>query len=310
MISTILLTLTFTTSTFAWVVIAETNRVDGLSMTASTDSNLEFSLDGITWTSNLDTNILGDIIKDLSFIDLSSMDGINFISKPDGSNDMIYPNKNYFTLELLVRTTTRYRDVYLINNVSKSITYGDTPNQGTFITSQGVSFRSSVDFQYDVDDYRNAGVPYMYYAKDAMRISIIEVKTSNPYDTRDDSQLKKIIFDPSENEHRGFGKPYGSISYYNSVRLDLIDIPNEIPNTLYKLTTFSSPNKYQPDNENSKVLTLIQTDSFDDEDKRYYQGKMLINIWLEGFDADSFDAIFRDTLKIQLEFQSAQSIVI
>lgn len=304
----ILLTLTFTTATFAWVSMGETNRVDGLSLTAATDSNLEFSLDGVNWTSNLNSESLQEIVKDLSFIDLSSIDGKNFISKPDGNTDMIYPNKNYFTLELFVRTTTRYRDVYLINNISNDVSFDAPPTSGTFITSRGVTFRSSVDFLYDIGEIRNAGVPYTYYAKDAMRISIIELKTENPYDTRTESELNRFIFDPTGNEHRGFGKPYGSISYYNAVRYDLISIPNQIPKTLYELTSFNSLNKYEPDNTNSRVLRLIQTDNFKDEYRRYYEGKMLINIWLEGFDADSFDSIFRDTIKIQLEFQSALSI--
>ena len=304
----ILLTLTFTTATFAWVSMGDTNRVDGLSLTAATDSNLEFSLDGINWTSNLDEESLGDIIKELSFIDLSSIDGVNFISKPDGNTDMIYPNRNYFTIELHVRTTTRYRDVYLVNNVSNDIDFDNTPDRGTFITSEGITFRSSVDFLYDVDEIRNQGVPFNYYAKDAMRISVIELKTDNPNDTREERELNRFIFDPSENEHRSFGKPYGAISYYNAVRLDLIDVPSVIPETIYQLTTFSGLNKYQPDNTNSRALNLIQTDNFDADSKRYYEGKMLINIWLEGYDADSFDSIFRDKLKIQLEFQSALPI--
>lgn len=304
----ILLSLTFTTATFAWVSKADTNRVDGIGLNASTNSNLEFSIDGVNWTSDMNLGSISGLIENLSFIDLSSVDGKNFTSRPDGSSDMIYPNINYFSIELFVRTTTRYHDVYLVNNISNQVNFDDTPNRGTFITSRGVTFRSSVDFQYDVDDYRLSGIPYVYYAKHAMRISMTELKTDNPNDLRSSEELSHFIFDPSENEHRGFGKSYGSISYHNAVRYDLIDIPSLIPNTTYSLTKFSNPNKYVPEDTTSRIMKLIETDEYNSTNDVYYKGKVLINIWLEGFDADAFDAIYNDDLKIRLEFQSAESI--
>ena len=307
-LSMILLTLTFTTATFAWVSMAETNRVDGLGITASTDSNLEFSLDGINYTSKIDATVLENLIKDLAFLDLSTQDGINFISKPNGIKDFVIPNKTYFSVELFVRTTTRYTDVYLVNNVSNQANFDNPPERGTYIISKGVSFRSSVDFLYDIDEIRLAQIPYMYYAKDAMRISIQELNTDNPNDSRLPEQMNVFIFDPSENEHRGYGKPYGAIDYFNTVRYEYIDIPTKIPNTLYALTTFSSPNKYVPDNTNSRIMSLVITDNVDSRNIPYYEGKFKLNIWLEGFDADSFDSVYNDIVKIQLEFQSALPI--
>lgn len=304
----ILLTLTFTTATFAWVSMAETNRVDGIQITMKQGSNLEFSLDGVNYSSQLNAELLAEQIKNLAFLDLSSMDGENFISKPNGINDFVFPNQTYFSLELFVRTSTRYHDIYLVNNVSNDYSFNNPPVRGTYILSEGVTFRSSVAFQYDIDDYRFENIPYTYYAKDAMRISVVEKKTDNPNDFRTDSELSRIIFDPTENENRGYGKPYGSVDYFNKVRYEWLNIPTVVPRTLYKLTTFSSPNSYLPDNTDSRVARLIITDNVDDRNRPYYQGKILVNVWLEGWDADAFDAIFRDTVKVQLEFQGALPI--
>ena len=56
-------------------------------------------------------------------------------------------------------------------------------------------------------------------------------------------------------------------------------------------------------NDNSKIMTLITTDKTDEDDRTYYEGKVTIRIWLEGWDADMFDGVFRDNLKIQLMFK-------
>ena len=311
-LSMILLSLTFTTATFAWVSKADTNRVDGLQINLKQDSFLEFSLDGINWSSEITTAQINQIWQDGRLMDLTSTDGINFIGNRIQLVDAELnfegiPNVNYISLELYVRTVTRYQNVYLVNNVSATSTYDSPPEQGTFVLSKGVTFRSPVTFNLGPDDIVFENETRTYFAKDAIRISLTELKTDNPLDTRDDSELSSFMYDPTENPDRGYAKNYGGVDYLRKSKQVFIQLPNTPQQVIDTLSSFDD-NPYKPLDTKSKVASLIITDQFDSENRPYYLGKFRLNIWVEGWDADSFDAIYEDTLLFRFEFQSAESI--
>ncbi|MBM7453324.1 hypothetical protein JN09_000649 [Acholeplasma morum] len=304
-ISMTLLVITLATSTFAWVAIATSNRIDGISMKANLDSNLEFSLDGLTYKNEITTEQINSIIKDAKLMDFTSKDGLMFTSTPvpfvnaDLNFDAV-ANKNYMSIELYVRTTsTRYTDLYLINNVSSNISYDNLPKSGTYVTSRGVNFRSPVTFQYGPSQTVLEGETRTYYAKDSIRVALIEV----PMDGKD--PIPKFIWDPSGNPERGYGKPYGGVDYIKQYHKLNFDLPNDSQDVINNLTSFTSLNAYKPDNENSKILSLHKTDIMDSDGRYYSVGKFRINIWIEGWDADAFDAVFNDQIMMQFEFMTA-----
>lgn len=312
-LSMILLTLTFTTATFAWVSMAETNRVDGIQISMNQGSNLEFSLDGINWSNEITTAQINQIWNGAKLLDLTSTDGITFIGNrlPLLGSDLTFegiPNENYIALELFVRTTTRFNHVYLVNNISSSVTYDSAPSRGTYITSKGVAFRSPITYLYGPEDTVFENETRTYYAKDAIRVSVVEMKTDNPLDTRDTSELARFIYDPSENPTRGYGKPYGSTDYLSKSKLIHINLPTESQEVIERLTVFNPDFEYQPLDSNSKVAELIVTNTVNEQDRPYYMGKFLLNIWIEGWDADTFDAIYADSLLFRFEFQGALPI--
>lgn len=307
-LSMILLTMTFTTATFAWVSMAETNRVDGLGITASTDSNLEFSLDGVNYSSKITKSMLDDILKDLILEDLTSDDGLMFYSNHSKTETQAKPNRNYIYLEIFVRTNNRYTDLYLVNNLTNEVDFDNLPDSGTFVSSKGVEFRSSIDYEYAPGEMRFSMVPYTYYAKDAIRFAFNEIKLDNPNDTREEAQLNSFIFDPTENPDRGYGKPYGAIDYVNKTKVLNIKVPTSVPETLYSLSQFSRLNPYISLDTSSRVAKLQLTDQVDYNNKPLYLAKFSISIWLEGYDADMFDPIYNDALMFQLEFRTALPI--
>ena len=304
----ILLTLTFTTATFAWVSMAETNRVDGIQITVSQNSNLEFSLDGINYSSKITKSMLDDILKDLILEDLTSDDGLMFYSNHYKTETQAKPNRNYIYLEFYVRTNNRYTDLYLVNNLTNQVEFDNLPDSGTFVASKGVEFRSSIDYEYAPGEMRFSMVPYTYYAKDAIRFAFNEIKLSNPNDTRLESELNSFIYDPTENPERGYGKPYGAISYVNKTKVLNVKVPTTVPDTLYKLSEFSVNNPYIPLDTSSRIVKMYRTEEVDFENKVLYQGKFALSIWLEGFDADMFDPVYNDTLMFQFEFRTATPI--
>ena len=185
----------------------------------------------------------------------------------------------------------------------KVLDYLVPPKDGTYVISKGIEFKAKFRFLYDVNEYIEAGETKTFYAKDAMRIAFIEEKVDDILDARREDELIKYIYDPSEEEHRGYGKEYGSLYYYNLLKDENLEIPTEIPETRYSLSTFANYNPNVALNDNSKIMTLITTNEFDQYERRYYEGKVTIKIWLEGWDADMFDGVYRDNVKIQLMFK-------
>ena len=306
-ISMILLVVTLTTSTFAWVEMAETNRVDGFNMSASTDSNLEFSLDGVNFYNTIKKEQLNILLENVYLEDLTSFDGTTFYSNHSFTEMYAYPNVNYISIILDIRTNTRYTDVYLVNNISKEVNFGYS-GVGTYVLSKGITFTSSVEYEFSPSEIRFPGETHLYYAKDAIRVSFTEMTTSSELDTRDDKELNKFIFDPSGDIERGYGKVYGNISYVNATHVYNIQPPTQIPDTIYELTSFDKYNSYQPLDTSSRVARLIDSGMVDENGKKISIGKVMLNVWLEGYDADMFDAIYKDILQIQFEFQSALPI--
>lgn len=312
-LSMILLTLTFTTATFAWAVMGEVNRVDGFQITMNQGSNLEFSLDGINWSNEITTAQINEIWRGARLMDLTSLDGNNFIGNrlPLVNAELNFvgvPNKNYVSLELYVRTISRYHNLYLVDNVSSTENFVNPPQRGTYVLSKGVTFRSPVTFNLGPNDIVFENEIRTYFAKDAIRISLTELKTENPLDTRDNSELDSFIYDPSENPERGYAKSYGSVDYLIVSKSIFIELPTVNQPVIDTLSNFSPDNPYIPLDTKSRVATLIVTDQIDGQNRPYYLGKFRLNVWIEGWDADAFDAIFKDTLLFRFEFRTAQSI--
>lgn len=303
LLSIILLVITFGTSTYAWVTISTTNRVDALGINATLGNRLEISIDGTNYFNELSGEMIMNQIKKVRFTDVTSFDGINFEKNIQHQVKEAVVNEDYIEMALYFRTSSQYRNVYLIDNVSESADYLVPPKDGTYVISKGIEFKAKFRFLYDVNEYIEAGETKTFYAKDAMRIAFIEEKVDDILDARRDEELIKYIYDPSEEEHRGYGKEYGSLYYYNLLKDENLEIPTEIPETRYSLSTFANYNPNVALNDNSKIMTLITTDKTDEYDRTYYEGKVTIRIWLEGWDADMFDGVYRDNVKIQLMFK-------
>jgi hypothetical protein len=136
----------------------------------------------------------------------------------------------------------------------------------------------------------------------------VEVKDeANPFERRGEDELSSFIFDPSGNPERGYGKPYGAFAYFRAKRKENITIPEVVPEVRYELTKFSAADPYVPFSPTSKVIRLIETVDKNDAGKTYYRGILIVNIWLEGWDADCFASIVRDSIKIQLKFKSGKT---
>jgi hypothetical protein len=294
----------FGTVTYAWITISTVNNIEGLYLSASTGDELEISLDGFHFSQTLDTESLAALIESQSLSDVTTLDGINFHTGGLKPLDIAYPNRDYLSFELWFRTVEKQRDVYLIDNVSDHASY-DISINGTYVVSKGIQWESNISFINgpESSDIVFKGNKNTYYAKDAIRIGFEEL-IDQPYDQRELNELNHFIFDPSQNPQRGYATRYGAYNYFINMTNKSITLPEEKPNTIYELSKPLEDNPYIADNQNSLISNLQPTGLYNQEGKEVYQSKIRVNIWIEGWDADAFDAILKDYIKIQLQFKS------
>lgn len=274
--------------TLAWINLPKINSVDDISFSVKINTTLDISLDGINYNTEISNSEISKVLKEVVFKDITSSDGLTFTNSEYSKDKKdIVANKDYISLDIHFRTKSERAKVYLANNLTRDkMNYQDKNTTDTFIISRGVYFTPAHSYHHSETEIRNSNNTYLYYGSDAIRISTVDLNDNN----------KTKIFDLSENEQRGFGKNYGASDYYYQNTGVLVKAP-EPPNVIYGLSKFDENNNANSDK--SLITTLIK-----EEGTEYYKGIVRFNIWMEGFDADSFQAIANDLIKIQLIFKN------
>lgn len=302
-------TFAFVQATFAWISIATQNTLEGMKMELASDSGIEVSLNGKDFYPNISGADLKKEVGNLvNLTHITSTDGINF-SKDFFSPKVAVGNKDYITFTLWFRTTlptTKY--LFLIDNINDKVTYDEALIKnfdGTYVVSEGTTWVSTATFD-NGDNIVKIGESGKYHASDAIRISFVEENVDknllNDEDLRKDLKVK--IYDPSEDESRGYGVEIGSYNLMKTINGNVISLPTSKPNTVYSLSEFKNP--YQAYNDSSLVSSFIEGKEINGVS--YWYTKITINIWLEGWDADCFDAIFEDKVLIHLKFRGSNLV--
>ncbi len=297
LIALIMIGFTLTTSVYAWFSVSRTGMIEGLEMGVGLDDDLMLSLDGATYHKELTNDMIIPYIgENPNLSSITSSNGYEFYKGPISSaKAQVKSDYISFTIYFKVvsdnpNVDAHHKYVYLANK--RSPTYQDSNVKGTYITSQGKNWISPITFD-NGSKIVNSGESGMYYSKDAIRISAV-----------DSSNQLRFIYDPSNNPERGFGRTFGAYDYYQK-RLGIsLDIPDDLPDVTNVLTQFSL---LQDDIALEKVSLVEDLILVSNQAGVYeYRGFATINIWLEGWDADCFDSILADSLKIKLSFKSAR----
>jgi hypothetical protein len=293
---------------YAWVSLATINNIDGIGLTASAGDDLQISVDGEIFYNSLPTSEIRDIFENISLYDATTLNNVYFQTGGLRGDDEAIRNFHYVSFDLWFRTTRPERAIYLYNNVNDLVDYYNYEVLGTFVVSRGVYWMSNETFFNGplTEDTVNIGSINQYYASDALRIGIKElIDDRNSLDQRSEEDLQNLIYDPSENYARGYGVSFGMLSYFNKRSGMYLFPPTTFPNTTYRLSVMDPQNPYQALDNESQIATLQETEFISEEERTYYQAKVRINIWVEGWDADAFDAIGDDQIRIQLQFKLA-----
>jgi hypothetical protein len=293
---------------YAWVSLATINNIDGIGLTASAGDDLQISVDGEIFYNSLPTSEIRDIFENISLYDATTLNNIYFRTGGLRGDDEAIRNFHYVSFDLWFRSTRPERAIYLYNNVNDLVDYYNYDVLGTFVVSRGVYWMSNETFFNGplTEDTVHIGSINQYYASDALRIGVKElIDDKNPLDQRGEEDLQNLIYDPSENNARGYGVSFGMLSYFNKRSGMYLFPPTTFPDTRYRLSLMDPQNPYQALDNDSHIATLQETEFISEEERTYYQAKVRINIWVEGWDADAFDAIGDDQIRIQLQFKLA-----
>ena len=297
LVTFVLTVVTLTTSTAAWITLPKRSRVDNIQFSIIKDTRLQISFDGINYYDEINEEIIKMYLPELFSYDYTSIDGIHFVSINDREKERYISFDFYFRAERSAANC-----IYLVDNVSNQYTFDqlDTFINGTYAISNGILWTPNIEFDNGYGDVVRKNETRTYYADDAIRISFVEQNVSNEHlqiiDNR--TEYSSFIFDPSEDETRGFGEPFGAFDYYQKNTHKTLTIPNEKPNTLYHLSKFDKESK-KVNNANSLVATMQQGL---ENNYPYKYAKVHVNIWFEGWDPDCIDGVTRDIVKLQFKF--------
>ena len=291
------------TTTFAWFSIAQDATVGDLSMSISGGQELLVSLDGVNFFDNLTSEEIQKAFgENVSITNVTTTD-LDVYHSSYSYDQLSLANKDYITFDLWFKTNDALcNGLFLTNNLTPTYNYETAKNEslrGTYCFSKGVEYTNPVDFQYSESELRTANTKATYYAADAMRIGIkelnVDVVELNEVDTRE--ELQKFIYDPSEDEERGFGSIYGALDLLKK-RLDgSVTPPVQKPDTKYQLSMMEY-NYYATSNASHCATFQQGTDGA-------FYAKVRVSIWCEGWDADCLDGILNDHVLVQLYFRCA-----
>lgn len=293
--------LAFSQATFAWITMSNEAMLDNAQLNVITETGFYVSLDGKNFYEKLSKEDLEKIIgKRPKLYNVTSLDGINFFTK---QGEEVKAKNNYISFDLWFKTNdSTCKELFLVDNISDKVVYnsiGIEKYDGTFVVSKGVNWVSDIDFSYGEENIKKGSIG-SYYAANAIRIAIIEENLESDFGVSEKEELLSLVYDPSENEKMGYGVQTGAFDYY-SKRMKKLEVPQEFPNTRYSLTTFKNP--YEARNDDSMCAKFQKV--IGEGGIPSYMTKVKVNIWIEGWDADCFNAIFADDVMIQLKFMGS-----
>ncbi|NLK17627.1 MAG: hypothetical protein GX304_03770 [Clostridiales bacterium] len=279
------------TSTYAWLSMNSTSTIEGFNIDIGNNRKLLISFTGeegsykaYMTSADIQDYLAGKYGEDFSLYPAQSADGIA-ISGLGGEE------ASYISF-----------DLYFQSNVKSDI-YLDANPDATYVRSSrksgsGVGYvRAWKDIpagSYGQHGHIQSGQEIVAHAKDAVRISFM-------------GQEGAVIWYP--NPHTGYNKDINlhdepgfepknlALDYLNEVYGYSLAVPE------YYLNKNFSTNFYNPEAGNYIITDKLLSLEYDEE-KEAYCGRLIVNIWLEGWDGDCFDSITEDILTIGMQFNS------
>jgi hypothetical protein len=267
------------TTTFAWISMTNTAKIDNFNATVGAGEGIEMSLDGTAFHSTLTEEIIHDYLfervgasyPNFKYKAVTSENGIVLLG---------YDNQTavgYLEFDLTFRTPTgETPDVYWAGASVTSIGKPWTPDT-SFINAKGISLTPLSGSS-------------TYYVSDACRISV-------------QGDLNTIVFENpeigtntvlGEKINNDLSNSNGAVDYYKKKNAGSAPA---LANSVNVHATVSSD-----EDLNDLPLLTLHDAAEAGQDLNFNYGKVTIRIWIEGWDPDCFNSVLADVMSVQLVF--------
>ena len=316
--SVILVLITLTASTFAWLSLAMTNYVDNLHFMVSNGGEFKMTIgdpkkksiqEFTNWSESINVE---DYLSYVNLANVTSRNGRDFQNRSGTKADYnaYVEIPLYFKVENVPESYGVFKHVGIyLGDYLENPSYDEAVNgtlNGSYIVSRGVTKTAGYEYRNRYGEIVSPGTNGIYYAHDAMRISVCPVEFDNintMHLDRDYVSEGKII-DLSKEPQYGYANkademyqtPRGAISYEmveETYDIETVDIPETAPVTY----------GYADDGEQPILLELTEVI---EGDQKVYYGKCYVYVWLEGWDVDCYDVVLKDIIYVGLNFRVKQ----
>lgn len=304
-------------TTFAWFTLTSTAKIDNFEANLTSGEGIEISIDGRSYVSSLS---LGEIALQLARLDdyaNLTLSGFEFDAvttenghtmrtfDPDnvGQYMSVTRNTTYIEFPLWFRSPTEDATVHLLNSTAISSTAKSWAVDTTF-NYTGYGSSTTV----------NSGTFLPVYAANALRFSFEEYGTATIPTTGTDlptsvQQENRDLATSVYELQPLIGDTAGNTS--NILLGDGSSLTNASPGMLDYFMKKSGKDlldTYHGDAENNPlvlptpVAKSYEFATLDQASGGYFHKMVMVRIWIEGWDPDSFDSILGAPLAVELQF--------
>ena len=270
-------------TTFAWFTLTNTAKVSQFKIDVTSAAGIELSVVNGVWGSTID----GSVIEGLSGVSgarltavttstgTSGFTTLNSLLE-NGTYDITTPaaaGSHYVEFTIKVRSREISKNIYI-------------DSTATDITSTGKTWQPDTSFTIDGTPITQETDPFNVYASSSARMSFAGANT--------------VIYEDTSLGTSGmsFDWTKGALNYYAAK----MNYTNPIA-----ITPVVTP--YTVKEVGVAEGTVIATTANALDDDGWSETTIVVRIWLEGWDAECYNAIFSDTLQITIGFTTVKPIV-
>jgi len=278
------------TTTFAWFTLTNVAEVQAFEADVTAGEGIEISLNGLDWYTTITTELIEEYLFDpassgylganWTFNDSTTEDGVAF-------SNIVGNDARYIEFPLFFRS----QDVDTINWTGVELS---TPQTVTFtVDVPSFTYRTETYIQGDPAVGEIEGID----VSDAARIAIIS-NTGTAYTVAYEkaaSTANTVLggLTDADLTNGGVGTT-GSVNYYY-LKNDVLPLGAEEVTVLSTITDLGAGQTVLDLTENAPTAPYL------------YTGNLTVRVWIEGWDADTFNSIFGATLSTSLEFTGTNS---
>ena len=290
------------TSTFAWFTLTNSAEVGAFSAQVVAGTGIEVSLDSYSYYNGFDSEQMQDYLFDGGFRVYTSSTTSNTNAKygTDFRFDAVTSKNGYqiINIDESVAANNTFIEFTLYFRSEEAITIKWTEVN---ISGEGKVWNPDASFLGSTGESVAIGTPYTVFAKNGARVSIFGDATadSEPNPT---ATIYELVGSTGDAGLSGNSTAFGDVTkgqakYWEAKNFGMTYTTDfhAAPDTVAYAAALATIKDF------SEVVPVLALE----KNGVYYTGSIVVRVWLDGWDADTYNALFNDTLSVDLKFEKA-----